>query len=290
VPSATETPALEGGKGDLGNGRVVLAGFEQPEAVEWDDQAGVWYVSNFGGPPVMDAIDRDGDGFVSRVSANGKQVEMKWVTGLDAPKGMRLVGRTLYVADIDKVLAIDVDQGAVTRTFEVPGAVFLNDVDAFDGSLFVSDTLGNAIFRIDAYGNATTVASGEQLINPNGIRIVAPTGFEQSSAPELVVAGWGPITDPATFATSRPGDLYTIDLATGAQTVIAAEVGNLDGLVLTDDGYTVTSWAGTVLDIDRDGRVAERASGFKSGADVSIARGRIAVPELLEGKLTLIAE
>ena len=207
---------------------------------------------------------------------------MKWVTGLDAPKGLRLVGRTLYVADVGRVVAIDVDQGTITRTFELPGSVFLNDLDAApDGSLFVTDTLGNSIFRIDTYGNATTFASGEQLESPNGIRV---------DGDRLVIAGWGPIIDASTFATSRSGDLYTISLADPAQTTIASQVGNLDGLILTDDGFTVTSWAGTVLDIDRDGRVAERAHGFKSGADVSIAHGRLAVPELLAGQLTLIAE
>ncbi len=293
VPSVNESPnlGLEGGKGDFANDRITLAGFEQPEAVEWDSVDGVWYVSNFGGAPVMDGIDHDGDGFIAKVSANGRDIEMQWLTGLDAPKGMRLVGRTLFVADIDKVLAIDVESAAVTRTFAVPGSVFLNDIDAAaDGSLYVTDTLGNTIFRIDAEGNATTVASGEHLMNPNGIRVADANDVAQTAGTRLVIAAWGPITDPATFATSRPGDLYTLDLATGAQDVIASQLGNLDGLILSEHGYTVTSWAGTVLDIDRDGRVAERASGFKSGADVAVARGRIAVPELLEGKLTLIAE
>lgn len=61
---------FDDGKGDLG-GRLVLLGFEQPEAVVWDGEAGDWYVSNLGGPPVLDGIDRDGDGFISRISGDG---------------------------------------------------------------------------------------------------------------------------------------------------------------------------------------------------------------------------
>ncbi len=260
----------------------MLTGFAQPEAVEWDEQADAWYVSNFGGPPQLDAIDRDGDGFISRISADGTRVEHRWLTGLDAPKGMRLVGRTLFVVDVGQVLAIDVDDGVVTRRYPVADSIFLNDLDvAYDGTLYVSDTLGNKIFQIHANGTVATFAAGGHLINPNGIRI---------DGDRLVVAGWGPITDPATFATSRPGDLYSISFASGTQTLIAAEVGNLDGLEKIDGGFLVTSWAGAVLAIDDDGRVAMIEDGLGSAADVDRGRGRIAVPSLLEGTVTLAAE
>ncbi len=32
-----------------------------------------------------------------------------WIEGLDAPKGLSLSGNTLYVSDIDRLVAIDVD-------------------------------------------------------------------------------------------------------------------------------------------------------------------------------------
>ena len=45
------------------------------------------------------------------------------------------------------------------------------------------------------------------------------------------------------------------------------------------------------VDIDRDGRVATIERGFTSSSDVSVgAYGRIAVPELFEGTVTLIAQ
>jgi len=278
--TGAEPAQVESGKADGYGSRVVLTGFEQPEAVEWDDRAHVWYVSNFGGAPQMDGIDKDGDGFISRVSANGKQVDKVWIGGLDAPKGMRLVGRTLFVVDVNQVVAIDVTTRTILNRYPIDHSIFLNDIDAApDGTLYVTDTLANAIFKIDPAGKVSTFASGEQLENPNGIRV---------DGDRLVIAAWGPITDPMTFATSRPGDLYA--LANGEQTVIAKELGNLDGLELSDGGFLVTSWAGTVLDVDRDGTVAPIADGFKSDADVRRAHGRIAIPELLEGKLTLISE
>ena len=93
-----------------------------------------------------------------------------------------------------------------------------------------------------------------------------------------------------TFATSRPGDLYTISLHDHSREIIAPELGNLDGLELTETGYLVTSWAGTVLDVDRDGTVAVLRDGFKSNADVGRGGGRLAIPELLEGRVTLLAD
>lgn len=205
---------------------------------------------------------------------------MKWITGLDAPKGMQLVDRTLYVVDVNQVVAIDVDSATVSRRFAVADAIFLNDIDvAIDGSLYVTDTLANQIVRIDSYGEVSRIASGDQLLNPNGIRVVGD---------RLIVAAWGPIVDPMTFKTARPGDLYSISLRDGSQTLIASQVGNLDGLERTDHGFYTTSWAGTVIAIDDDGRSTTIEDGFHSDSDVARGNGRIAVTELLDGKLTLI--
>ncbi len=58
-------------------------------------------------------LDRDGNGYISRLSPDGKVVNAKWVTGLDAPKGMRSIGDTLWVSDIDEVVAIDIAKGQI---------------------------------------------------------------------------------------------------------------------------------------------------------------------------------
>src|SRR5215510_5815377 len=79
-------------------------GLSNPESVVFDPTENVLYVSNVAG----DAVDKDGKGFVSRLSPDGKIVTLEWAAGLNAPKGLALAGERLYVSDIDELVAIDV--------------------------------------------------------------------------------------------------------------------------------------------------------------------------------------
>src|SRR3990172_12561174 len=69
-----------------------VAGFETPESVKYDPDLDVWYVANINGSPV----DRDGNGYLSRLPRDGSVDALKWIAGgangvtLDAPKGMAL--------------------------------------------------------------------------------------------------------------------------------------------------------------------------------------------------------
>src|SRR3712207_6954360 len=51
-----------------------------------------------------------------------------WVTGPNAPKGMRAHKGVLWVSDIDQIISIDIATGKITRRLKVSGARFLNDV------------------------------------------------------------------------------------------------------------------------------------------------------------------
>ena len=65
----------------------VAEGIQTPESVCYDPTSKVLFVSNIGtGGPT----GKDGDGFISQLGLDGKVLALKWVTGLDAPKGMRL--------------------------------------------------------------------------------------------------------------------------------------------------------------------------------------------------------
>src|SRR5688572_23259135 len=54
------------------------------ESVIYDKQRDVLYVANING----DASTKDGNGFISKVSMDGKVTEAQWVKGIDAPKGL----------------------------------------------------------------------------------------------------------------------------------------------------------------------------------------------------------
>ena len=113
-----------------------LDGLHNPESAVYDPVLNHLYVSNVDGSP----NDKDRNGFISIVSLDGKIINKKWVTGLNAPKGLTLHGRTLYTTDIDELVSINIDNGQITNRFKVDDAKFLNDVAADkNGNVYVSD-------------------------------------------------------------------------------------------------------------------------------------------------------
>ena len=122
------------------------SGLSNPESVLFDPSANILYVSNIAGNPG----EKDGKGFISRLSTDGKIETLEWAKGLDAPKGLALVGNRLYVSDIDQLVAIDTATGAVAKRWPAVGAKFLNDVVAdAKGRVFVSDMVTNQIWQLD---------------------------------------------------------------------------------------------------------------------------------------------
>lgn len=214
-------------------------GLQAPESAVYDAQRDVIYVSNVDGGP----MDKDGKGGVAKVSPDGELVDAAWVTGLNAPKGLALHEGTLYVADIDRLLAIDVENGDLANEFEAAEAQFLNDVTAGqDGRIYVSDMMENAIYRLD--GDTFEVwLQDEALEQPNGLL---------AEEDRIVVGAWGVMTDG--FATKTPGHLKAVDLETKEITSLGGgePVGNLDGVEPDGQGsYLVTDWmSGALYRID----------------------------------------
>ena len=88
---------------------VLGDSLRNPESVAWDARRGELLVSNVNGRSTA----KDGNGFVSRVGADGELRQARLVdptrrsTTLHAPKGMVVVGDTVWVTDIDAVRAFD---------------------------------------------------------------------------------------------------------------------------------------------------------------------------------------
>ena len=118
-------------------------GLATPESVIHDDAKDVYLVSNINGSP----LDADNNGFISRLSPDGKVENLKWIEGgknnvkLNAPKGLAVMGDNLYVADLDTVRIFDRNTGAPSGEVKIAGATFLNDVAVTsDGHVLVSDS------------------------------------------------------------------------------------------------------------------------------------------------------
>lgn len=116
-----------------------------PESVLLDAGRDVLYVSNIDGK----SDGRDGEGFISQLTLDGKIKSLKWVTGLNAPKGLGMVKSNLYVADLTAVVVIDIPSGKIINTIEIDGAQFLNDVTTDSkGIVYISDSNTGKIYAV----------------------------------------------------------------------------------------------------------------------------------------------
>jgi sugar lactone lactonase YvrE len=141
------------------------ATLKTPESVRFDPAAKILYVANIDG---REAWTKDGKGSIAKVGLDGKVIAAEWVTGLEAPKGMGIHNGSLYVADIDRVVVIDLAKGAIARTIAVEGAQRLNDVSIDrNGVVYVSDMQGLKIYALK--NGKPEVYFSEGLKRPNGV-------------------------------------------------------------------------------------------------------------------------
>ncbi len=234
--------------------------FQQPESVVYDSQRNLLFVSNVNGAP----NDADGNGYISQLSVDGKLIEQHWLTGLDAPKGLAIVGDTLYVADINQLVAIDIKHKKISKRYPVSEAKFLNDVAAdAAGNVYVSDMLTNSIYRLTKGGKLEIWLHDDALEYPNGLLL---------EGDNLIVASWGVMTDG--FVTDIAGHLKTIDIASKKIQSLGDKtpVGNLDGLESDGEGnYFVTDWmVGKLLHIAPSGISKTLISLEPGSADLTV--------------------
>ncbi|HEV8623599.1 MAG TPA: hypothetical protein VG034_04010, partial [Acidimicrobiia bacterium] len=264
----------------------TVTGFENPESAPWDAATGFFYVSNIGPGPI-NPLDREPDGYISRVSADGRLKEAKWVTGLRSPKGIHRWGNDLLVADVGQLVVIDVSGAKIRRTIDLDalGAEFPNDVTVDDrtGDAYVSDTGRNAIYRLAAGSSQPEVwLESELLENPNGVFL---------DGDKLMVAGYGLDPDGVGPAARGPGRILVVDLATRAVAPLGdmAPLGLLDGIEKLDSSWIVGDNTGHVWRVSLDGRAAELAK-IANAADLGLRRGDrlAAVPTLSDNTVQFL--
>ena len=253
-----------------------VTGLANPESALPDAKGGVIYVSNVNG----EAGAKDGNGFIAKVSLDGKIVDLKWSTGFNAPKGLALAGGKLYAADIDELVEIDVKDGKITNRFPAKDAKFLNDVAADAASnVYVSDMATNTIWKLSG-GKFEVWLNDAKLENPNGILV---------EGENLRVAAWGVMTDG--FATKVPGHLLSVTLDGKAISNVGdgKPFGNLDGLEPLGGGaYLLTDWmAGKVMKFGSDSSVETLLELGQGAADIGYdpATKTMYVPQMMKSTL-----
>ncbi len=152
-------------------GFSITEGLKGPEAVRYDNDMDVFFISNFNGGGNV----RDKNGFITMISHRGKILDLKYMVGtvdhpLHAPRGMFIVDKELFVTDVDGVHVFNKINGEWLQFIDFssfnPG--FLNDISS-DGSstLFVTDTGTAKVYRIEDYIPSVYLDSLPTF--PNGI-------------------------------------------------------------------------------------------------------------------------
>lgn len=245
---------------------AVIEGLAGPESVRYDPGQDVYFVSNFNGEASGDA-----NGFVSRVEPDGSIEALKFMEGTEAhplhgPRGMQIVGATLWVADAGGVHGFDRRTGEQTDFIDFadhePG--FLNDIDAGpDGTLYVTDTGDARVFRVRK-GEIDVAASDGLAHPPNGI-----TWYDAVQG--YVVAPWN---EGLTLQAYRPEDGTLVDIGE------MPDGGNLDGIEEYAGRLLIASQVDQVIWAWRDGQARRLIETAGRPADIGIdtGRNRIAVP------------
>jgi sugar lactone lactonase YvrE len=246
----------------------VTEGMDSPESVYYDATSGFLYSSQIGG----DAAAKDGNGRIAKLSLDGKVVNANWITGLNAPKGMRAYRGTLFVVDIDEVVAIDIAAGRISSQTKTD-AKFLNDLaTAPDGAAYATDSFQNRVYVI-RNGAASVFVESPRLELPNGILV---------DGSKVMVATDG---RPGRGGGGTPGSLFAIDIASREITQVTTQpIGTPDGLESDGrGGYIVADvGGGRIFHVSASGEARQIRQLDRQPADISFipSRSLLVVPHL----------
>ena len=259
---------------------VTVEGFSSPEStiVNKNDL----YVSNVG--KELKPTQKDGDGFISKLDVNGKIKELHFIDGLDAPKGMGIVGNTLFVADINTLRGFDLSTKKEIFNVVFEGVNFLNDITVKDSNtLFIGASDTSAIYEVNIASKSYkklmdfTVTNG--LFYEDGILYAAQLG----SSTQNMFDG--------------KGKLYKIDLKDNNKlTQLGTFEGVLDGVTKVGNKVYVSDWGNgkdtgivRVYDLKTKEETILKLQSFMGAADFWIDEKskKIFMPQMIGNKVTI---
>ena len=226
----------------------------------------------------------DKDGFISKLSLDGKAVDLKFTEELNDPKGMAVYKDSLVVTDITELVIIDFKSKKVLRKIKTPG-VFLNDIYVSEeGVAYVTDTYKSKIYSVDLLTSKVTVIKENMQEAPNGIYLIKN---------DLYIASWANKLE-SDWSAKAKGRFLKINLKNNLETFITrANLGNLDGVEPLSAGkWLVSDKKGNVVyEVDeKSGEYKALDMVFTDVADIhySLKHGLLVAPLMGEGKLIIL--
>jgi len=258
--ASTGTPAAGTGQTAV-KPWFVRDGFVAPEAVRYDPDQDVYFVGNWG---TGSASATDNNGYISRMKPDGQIETMRFIAGgtnrvvLHAPRGMYIVGDTLWVADADAVRGFNKRTGEriANIDFSAFDRGFLNDVAAdATGTVYVTDTGRNKLYKVQGEGGPTLVVSDTTLGSPNGITwdaannrfIIVPYGGFKG------IRGWAPGSSTMTVVGVSTGAKYDgVEVLSGGRVLVSSQADSSLHIFSGNTGHAIIHTLGPPADIAVD--------------------------------------
>ena len=246
---------------------LQVTGLKNPAGFIVDPATGAYFISNENGG----SNERDNNGFITKLDEHGRVVKLKFIAGgadgvtLHSPKGMAILDKTLFVADIDKVRRFDSATGRPQGEVDLSAfkVDFLTGLAA-DGAglLYIADTGADTILKVDQRrGSKPTVfVKDAALAGPHGLAVNPATGA-------LVAVSWN---EGKILEIAKDGAVKVLF----ANSFFNARFGNLTGVDFDAFGnmYVSDFSQGKVIRIDPAGRIQTIAEFLTTPAGVAIDR------------------
>lgn len=196
-----------------------------PESVFYSEGDKILYVAQIDGK----SGEKDGKGAIGKVGLDGKVIDLNWVSGLNAPKGMGKLGSKFYVADVTDIVEIDFKSGKILQKYPVEDSKFLNDLTIDSkGNIYVSDSDTHKVHLLKD-GKISTYY--ETLTRPNGLLSIGI---------DLLILD--------------SGSLIKLDANKKPTTIAEGLDKSTDGIMEVKPGeYIVSCWAGVIYYVKSDG-------------------------------------
>lgn len=259
-----------------------VKGFHHVESVASDGK--YIYAADIG--KELNPTAKDGDGRIYRLDQSGRVIDSAFTKeAFNAPKGITIANGILFVADIDRLVALDLNTGRKLYDITFTNAVsFLNDITVFDEhSLFISATDKSMIFKVDlASKSYTELPTGKTIAGVNGL-------FYDKGSNRLYVNGFGSDNKPN-------GIVGYVNLTNHEFTQLGNIEGYYDGIWLKGNMLYVSNWVGfekkgIIQTIDVASRKVSElklSEPITGPADFTITDTTLIVPEMMTGEIRFI--
>jgi hypothetical protein len=260
----------------------TIPGFHHVESVATDGKH--YYAADIG--TELNPTAKDGDGQIIKLDKKGKIIDASFVKEkLNAPKGLAISKGILFLNDIDRVVAIDLNSG--NKLYEIDfskDSSFLNDIAVWDNNtLFISATDKSKLFKVSLTDKSYSEIKTDITISGiNGL-------FCHNKGNRLYVNGFGSDNKPN-------GIIGYVNLKDNSFTKLTSLEGYFDGIYISKDVLYVSNWVafekkGVVMAISLYSGKCTKVKSIETiagPADFIINNDELILPAMISGEIHFI--